>query len=103
MYIIGGGQKSSPANNGLPSILPSCFPGTSGATLTRPAALVGFEQPFEMVPEALCDPQHSEYVRRSRQGCSAALVCRASNLVEIPANGPELCNASLECRELLLG
>ena len=85
------------------ALIPFALPGNSVVTMTRPAPLVGFEQPLEMVPEALCDPQHSEYVRRSRQGCSAALVCRASNLVEIPANGPELCNASLECRELLLG
>jgi hypothetical protein len=37
------------------------------------------------------------------QSCCLALIYRASNLVEIPADGAELRNALLERRELLLG
>src|SRR6266404_5312931 len=64
--------------------------------MTSPAQLISFEQPFEMIPPPLCDPEHGADLSPPRQGRSATLVGDPCDLVEVAANRRELHHRLLE-------
>src|SRR5437763_4095840 len=71
--------------------------------MSPPAQLVGFEQPLEMVPQALRDFENRADFAPTRKGRPTALVHRASDLIQIPTHGRKLQHRLLERQILGLG
>ncbi len=61
---------------------------------------MGFQQRPEMLPQALCCPEHRVELRQSWPRRWLTLVHRPCDLVEIPAEGGELLDGLLEERVL---
>jgi len=68
------------------------------ALLPRPK--VGEQQRFHVIPQGPTDPEHQMNLLRSRAVPPVALIRSTRDLIQVPADGPQLRDRPLEGQQL---